>query len=157
MGARSFSAARPRSGYVFAVFPLVALAAAAACEDSRFYVYTAQRWNAEEGCLEEYGPIEVVSGAGVSAACPAACLRVGEDLYVSTLCPPLPDNATAVDAKDGECKDALAAAAKKLACGAAEAGSEAGERESGAEDGAQPDARAEEDAAGDARDAADGG
>lgn len=126
-----------------------------ACSDAKLYVYTAQKWNATDRCLESYTPIETVEGEGADAFCPATCLSVGGDLFVSTVCPPLPDNATRVPASDPECRDALAAEAQKRSCEAteappdareeAEAASDAGE-DTGVETDADADAPAEADA-----------
>jgi hypothetical protein len=123
--------------------------AAAACDDGYHYVYTAQRWNDASGCLEDYTPIEVVPGDGVSSNCPALCLTVGEDLYVSTVCPPLPSNATAADPQTSPCKEALAAAAKEISCSAGDASDG-----DASDDGASDDGAGDEGDAGSADDGA---
>jgi hypothetical protein len=138
-----------------------AVASVAACEDIPFYVYSAQKWNVDGACLEAYVPVDVVQGSGADSSCPAACLMIGKDLYVSTVCPPLPANATAVAATDPACKAALEAARRGDACDAADAAGEGGgeggggdDAEAGGEDAA---ADAPEDAPEDVRDArADG-
>jgi hypothetical protein len=72
-------------------------------------VYTAQRHSVEAGCLETYAPIGLVEAETVSALCPPVCLLLGEDLYVSTLCPPYPAE-TSVEPEDSEgCAAALVA------------------------------------------------
>lgn len=82
---------------------------AAGCDESGPRVYTAQRYAADDGCLETYAPIGLVEAEAVSALCAPVCLSLGEDLYVSTLCPPYPAEAS-VDPEDAEgCAAALAA------------------------------------------------
>jgi hypothetical protein len=84
-------------------------AAAWGCDGSGPRVYTAQRHAVEAGCLETYAPIGLVEAEAVSSLCPPVCLRLGEDLYVSTVCPPYPAEAS-VEAEDSEaCAAALAA------------------------------------------------
>jgi hypothetical protein len=98
-----------------------------ACDDDPRYVYTAQRYDEAAGCLEEYSAIEVVPGDSVSVRCPPACLSVGDDLYVSPVCPPLPDNAVAVDPSDPTCAAALEAARSATLCDAPEEEQDGGE------------------------------
>lgn len=148
--------ARHRLGWLAAAATIVV-----ACSDAKVYVYTAQKWNPAASCLEEYVPIETVDGDGADSTCPAACLSVGDDLYVSTLCPPLPANATPVPATDPVCKEALAAEAQKRACAgpvAAPDAAEGGEdvREAGEDASVEADAaEAGTDADADATDARD--
>ena len=120
----------------------------ASCISSDSYVYTAQKYDSTNDCVNAYAPVEVVNGSGASAKCPPVCLMVGSDVFVSTLCPPLPDIATAVDNDAGPCIAALAAAASGGTCDmpvATEGGTEEGGAEGGDQD-AEPDA-AEGDAA----------
>lgn len=117
-----------RAFRVLAAAAIVGAAAAvggAACLTTESYVYSAQKYDPAADCLATYGAIEVVNGSGAGTTCPAACLSVGEDLYVSTVCPPLPTIATAVAADAADCIKALAAAKRGGTCDApAEAGSE---------------------------------
>ena len=132
---------------------IAAVAFAASCITTDSYLYTAQKYDPTNDCVNAYKAIEVVNGSGASATCAPACLTVGEDLYVSTLCPPLPAIATAVAADAGTCIAALAAAATGGTCDAPAPTDAAGggEGEGGAEAG---DKDADTDAAGDT-DAAD--
>jgi hypothetical protein len=79
------------------------------CDEFGPRVYTAQRHAVDSGCLEAYAPIGLVEAEAVSALCEPVCLSLGEDLYVSTLCPPYPAEAS-VEPEDSEgCTAALAA------------------------------------------------
>lgn len=142
---------------------VAALASVVAC-DVPFYVYSARRWNAADACVEPYVPIDRVEGEGADSSCPAVCLSVGAQLYVSTVCPPLPPSATEVPATDPICRAALDAANRDRICGEPAEGGADGEADAG-EDAmdASPDAPTDalddadaEDADADARDAPDG-
>lgn len=115
---------RARASLRFSCLALAALvggAAAAAisvaCGDPDVYVYSAQKFDRAGLCVEPYAPLELVSGPGAGGACPAICLTVGVDLYVSTMCPPLPAIATAVPADSADCIAALEAAQRGALCG----------------------------------------
>lgn len=85
------------------------LALGPGCDEFGPRVYTAQRHAVDSGCLEAYAPIGLVEAEAVSALCEPVCLSLGEDLYVSTLCPPYPAEAS-VEPEDSEgCTAALAA------------------------------------------------
>ena len=71
------------------------------CEGSGPRVYTAQRHSPETGCLETYAPIGLVEAEAVSSQCPLVCLNLGEELYVSSVCPPYPARAS-VEPDDSE-------------------------------------------------------
>lgn len=102
-----------------------ALTSVVSCEDAQSYVYSAQKYDPAAMCLATYKPVEVVNGSGASSTCPPACLTVGADLYVSTMCPPLPAIATAVEADASDCIAALAAVKAHASCDTpAEAGGE---------------------------------
>jgi hypothetical protein len=94
----------------------IAMALAVACEGTQSYVYSAQKYDPAGDCLASYTSVETVNGPGAGTMCPAACLSVGADLYVSTMCPPLPAIATAVPNDMGACPAALAAAARGGTC-----------------------------------------
>jgi hypothetical protein len=100
---------------------VVALAPMVACEVP-FYVYSARPWNAADACVEPYVPVDRVDGEGAGSSCPAVCLSVGRQLYVSTVCPPLPPSATEVAATDPSCRAALDALNRNRVCGGAEEG-----------------------------------
>jgi len=119
--------------FVLALSALAACAAVAACISVETYVYSAQKYDPAADCLATYTPVETVKGTGASAVCPPACLMVGSDLFVSTVCPPLPAIATAVPDDASDCKAALAAAKRGGTC---DAPAEAGAEEAGVEDGA---------------------
>jgi hypothetical protein len=123
----------------------------ASCISTDSYVYTAQKYDPTNDCVNAYSAVEVVNGSGASAKCPPVCLMVGADVYVSTLCPPLPDIATAVDNDAGPCIAALAAAASGGTCDTP-VESEGGDEDGGAEGGDQ-DAEADDAAGGDAAEA----
>ena len=82
---------------------VLALAAIAACEGADSYVYTARRYDPAGACLEPYAPVEVVDGPGVAATCPETCLTVGAEVFVTNMCPPLPDIATELQADAAAC------------------------------------------------------
>jgi hypothetical protein len=121
---------------------LAATTGLASCIATDTYVYTAQKYDPTNDCVGTYKAIEVVTGSGASATCAPACLMVGDDLFVSTLCPPLPTIATAVDADAGTCTAALAAAATGGTCDVP-APTEGGTAEGGADADADTDADAD--------------
>ena len=150
---------------------IVAGSGSTSCIATESYVYTAQKYDETNDCLVDYTAIETVNGSAVSATCPAACMMVGDALYVSTVCPPLPVIATPVDLDGGDpaiaaaCRAALAAAERGGTCddpveGGADA-SEDGARDGSGDDGggdANDDASADADASdGGITDAADAG
>jgi len=79
------------------------------CDESGPRVYTAQRHAVDEGCLETYAPIGLVEAEALSALCEAVCLSLDEDLYISTLCPPFPAEASVEPVDSEGCTAALAA------------------------------------------------
>ncbi|MDB4936565.1 MAG: hypothetical protein JWP87_3537 [Labilithrix sp.] len=123
-----------------------AAAFAASCLRIESYVYTAQKYDPTADCVHAYAPIERVSGSGASSLCPATCFTVGDDLYVSTMCPPLPTIASEVEANDSACIAAIAAAAGRGTCeapgeagaGEPDGGGDAGEGEEAGEKDAEP-------------------
>jgi len=84
-------------------------ALAAACIEVDSYVYSAQKYDAANACVGDYHAIEIIDGKGAKSTCPNACFEVNGELYVSTVCPPLPAIATAVASSTPDCKAALAA------------------------------------------------
>jgi hypothetical protein len=111
------------------------------CLRTESYVYFAQKYDPTNDCLGSYAAVEVVTGSGASSTCPATCMTVGADLFVSTVCPPLPAIATAVEADAGDCIAALRAAKRGGTCDApAEAGT-GGDADADTDSGGgQPDA-----------------
>jgi hypothetical protein len=122
-----------------------------ACLSTESYVYSAQRYDPTNDCLESYKAVEVVNGEG-AGTCPATCMTVGADLLVSTVCPPLPAIATEVPADASDCIAALKAAKQGGTC---DAPADGGEEDGGPDmdTGTEPDA-AEPDADVDAADSA---
>lgn len=94
---------------------LGALGAENGCDPVDAYIFTARRYDADGGCTHYSTAIEQVSGPGADANCRARCLRVNGALFVSTICPPLPTSAVAVEPADPECAAALAVAT--ITCG----------------------------------------
>jgi len=80
------------------------------CDEPGPRVYTAQRYAVDQACLEGYAPIGLVEAEALSALCPAVCLSLEDDLYVSTLCPPYPTEASVEPEDSAGCAAALAAA-----------------------------------------------
>lgn len=95
---------------LFAFCSLALLSLAASCSDTGPRVYTARPYDAEGVCLGEYEALGLVEADELPADCPAVCLDVAGSLYVSTVCPPFPDSATALDATNESCAIALSAA-----------------------------------------------
>lgn len=84
-------------------------ACATGCEDFGPRVYTAQLFQADPGCLEAYTPIGLVQAKDLGSECEPVCLRLGDALYVSTVCAPYPAEASIEGADVEECAAALAA------------------------------------------------
>jgi hypothetical protein len=105
---------------------LLLVAAAASCEDQRSYVYSAQKFEADKGCLDTYTTVEVVQGAGANATCAPTCMSVGDSVFVSTMCPPLPAVATALPTDASPCLEALDAEVQEASCANAGSGDDGG-------------------------------
>ncbi|HTV19473.1 MAG TPA: hypothetical protein VMG12_12395 [Polyangiaceae bacterium] len=99
-----------RSLHMFAaLLGAAALALAPGCDESGPRVYTAERYSPDDGCRETYAPIGLVEAEAVSSQCPPLCLGLGGDVYVSSVCPPYPAEAS-IEPDDSEaCAAALAA------------------------------------------------
>ena len=136
-------------------------ACVAACVGEEEYVYSARRYDARAECFDPYAPVETVPGEGAGSQCPASCLTTGGEVYVTSMCPPLPGIASAVPAGTKECQAALAALKGGRTCGAAsaEAGDEAGDDGGDASEGDASEGDAADAAtdSADVRDAADAG
>jgi len=80
------------------------------CEDTGPRVYTAQRYSTDGACLEPYTAIGLVQADTLASTCSAVCLRLADDLYVSTVCAPYPLDSS-VEAPDefADCAAAQAA------------------------------------------------
>ena len=129
----------------------------AACVGEEKYVYSARRYDPDADCLDPYSPVESVPGEGAGSRCPPSCLTTGGDVFVTTMCPPLPAIATAVPGSAEDCKAALAALAARRTCGG-----DTPDAAAGADSGADADANdgGEDEDASDAagtRDAAEAG
>jgi hypothetical protein len=94
---------------------LLLAAGAAACEDFGPRVYTAQLFQAEPGCLDAYAPIGLVQARDLGSECEPVCLRLGDALYVSTVCAPYPAEAS-IEADTEECGAALTALGAGASC-----------------------------------------
>jgi hypothetical protein len=80
------------------------------CGESEPCVYTARLFRADDSgaCLDAYAPIGLVQAEELAATCEPVCLTKDGALYVSTVCPPYPDTAQVVDARDSvDCRDAI--------------------------------------------------
>jgi hypothetical protein len=107
-GARYRLALGARCGLAFGC--LWALALGEGCEEYGPRVYTAAPYRVARGCLDAYAPLGLVQARDLGAQCAAVCLREGGTLYVSSVCPPYPAEATLEAADAGnECGVALAA------------------------------------------------
>jgi hypothetical protein len=116
-----------RTSAALAAFAIAATLSSGACIRTESYVYSAQKYDPAAACVSAYSPIELVTGPGVGSRCPATCLTMGGELYVSTMCPPLPTIATDVAADSPDCKAALAAAATGGTCEAPADGGTSGD------------------------------
>jgi hypothetical protein len=95
---------------------LVSLAGTS-CNDPGPRVYTAQLYQPESACLEEYAPLGLVEAGDLPSTCAPVCLRVADELYVSTVCAPYPAQANRELARaSDECQAALAAVEAGAAC-----------------------------------------
>jgi hypothetical protein len=88
-----------------------------ACDVGGPRVYTARAYRADEDCLEPYAPVGLVEADELGSACDAVCLRIGGQLYVSTVCRPYPTEA-ALETPDeaSECQLALEKLASETEC-----------------------------------------
>lgn len=110
---------------------LVAVGAAiAACEGADSYVFTARRFDPTGACLDPYSPVEVVDGPGAAATCPETCLTVGTEVFVTTMCPPIPAVATELEADAAACIAARAVSGST--CGAEPEGDASADPDAGA-------------------------
>jgi hypothetical protein len=91
-------------------------ACAASCDDFGPRVYTAQLFRADPGCLEAFTPIGLVQAQDLGSACDPVCLRLGDALYVSTVCAPYPAEASLEAAGAEDCAAALAALTAEASC-----------------------------------------
>lgn len=99
--------------------------ASSSCEEYGPRIYTARLYRVGARCLEPYMPIGVVQAGQLQGGC-AQCLALDSELYVSTLCPPLPARADAQQPNAPVCALALAALAAQATCGASDAGADGG-------------------------------
>jgi hypothetical protein len=91
-----------------------------ACEDWGPRVYTAQFYQPDADCLGAYAPLGLVEADDLGASCEPTCLRLADDLYVSTVCPPYPSEASVEDpATSSDCSVALGLLDAETFCDAA--------------------------------------
>jgi hypothetical protein len=94
------------------------------CNESGPRVYTAQLYRPELACLEGYAPLGLVEGESLGALCEPVCLALGEDRYVSTVCPPYPAEVSVELPDSDDCGAALEAVASDSTCDTGDAGLE---------------------------------
>jgi hypothetical protein len=85
----------------------IVLALASCIDPNAVRIYAARKFNHQENCLENYTSVATVSGPGGAVTCAPTCFLLDGFNYVSTVCPPLPDDAVVSDSQ--ECREALAA------------------------------------------------
>jgi hypothetical protein len=97
------------------------------CEEYGPRIYTARLYRVGARCLEPSTPIGVVQAGELHANCddPPQCLALDGELYVSSVCPPLPARASAMRSDLPACVLALTAFEAKATCGALDAGLDA--------------------------------
>jgi hypothetical protein len=113
-----------------------------ACDDVESYLYSAQKYDPANACVEAYAPVEIVNGSGANATCPGTCFSIGGVVYVTSVCPPLPPSAEELARDSGECLAAVGAAPCGETAEEEDGGEEAGE-EDGGEDSGEEDAPAD--------------
>jgi hypothetical protein len=100
-----------------------------ACDNNETRIYTARAYQVDPGCLESYVPLAVVYADKLRATCEPACFYFGDQLYVSTVCPPYPEAAEVSEPDtDADCAAALAALEQDLSCDAEDVPSEGEEQ-----------------------------
>lgn len=88
-----------------------------ACDTWGPRVYTAQAYQPDDGCLGGYEPVGLVEADELGASCEPVCLRLGDTLYLSTVCPPYPSEAGLEDAEASpDCAAALGLLEAEAAC-----------------------------------------
>jgi hypothetical protein len=125
------------------LLPILLMLGAAACEEYGPRVYTAQPYQVGDTCLQPSVPIGVVKAAELRANCEPVCLLLDGALYVSRVCPPLPERAleTAADAGT-DCANAVSLLRSQALCASPSPAFEAGFPDASALDGGAGDARA---------------
>lgn len=115
-----------------------------ACEDGNVYIYSAARYDDAADCMQPYQSIDSLRGEGASAKCSPRCLRIEAAIYVSTVCPPLPEGVELLPSDAAECVAALRAFGRDGGACAEPAGDgstepvDDGGRQDGAPDGGRP-------------------
>ena len=104
---------------------VVALASSS-CEEYGPRIYTARLYRVGARCLEPYTPIGVVQAGELRATCERQCLSLDAQLFVSTVCPPLPARVETVNAEVPVCALALGAFDALATCGVSDAGVDGG-------------------------------
>jgi hypothetical protein len=94
------------------------------CNESGPRVYTAQRYRPELACLEGYAPLGLVEGESLSSLCEPVCLALGDNRFVSTVCPPYPAEVSVELPDSADCAAALGAVASESTCDTGDAGLE---------------------------------
>jgi hypothetical protein len=121
------------------------LAVVVSCDEVESYLYSAQKYDPANACVEAYAALEIVKGSDTSATCERTCFSYGGAIYVSNQCPPLPLSAEALEPDSGECLAAVDASVCGEPALEEDAGEEAGEEDAGedeaGDDAEAPDAR----------------
>jgi len=92
-----------------------------ACDGWGPRIYTAQAYDPEASCLASYAPIGLVEADELGALCAPVCLRLGDTLYLSTVCPPYPADTLVEDAESSpDCSLALGLLDAEVSCDAEE-------------------------------------
>jgi hypothetical protein len=94
------------------------------CNESGPRVYTAQLYRPELACVDGYAPLGLVEGEALSSLCEPVCLALGDDRYVSTVCPPYPAEVSLEVPDSDGCAAALEAVASESTCDTGDAGLE---------------------------------
>ncbi len=120
-----------------------ALASVGACAEREVYIYSAARYDEAADCIAPYSSLETIEGEGASVRCSPKCISFEDELYVSTVCPPVPTGAELVPPEDPTCAAALRAFNRDGGACSEGAGSGASEDAGGSEAGPEkpePDA-----------------
>jgi hypothetical protein len=97
------------AGWTAIALASLAVIGASSCEEFGPRVYTAQRYRPDLGCLETYAPLGLIEAKDLGALCAPVCLSRGDELFVSTVCPPYPTTTSPLEPQSESCAAALAA------------------------------------------------
>jgi hypothetical protein len=124
------------------VLPIPLVLGAAACEEYGARVYTAHPYRIGDTCLQPSVSIGVVKAAELPANCEPVCLLLDEALYVSRVCPPMPERAIVAAADTGtDCAMAMSLLRSEALCASPPSALEVGFADASAPDAGSSDAR----------------